>query len=468
MVDAFTSNEELRLFLFELDSALEPSLPSVSDSREGFSFAALKLLSARGYLGQDFFARLVTRFRMRARDVVEVAAPLIGETEADQLLAAVVKLTVLVPPGTADRAAPEASVENSVKAIASAFTLMGALAHESPEVASAITEYRLALRDTERNLSETEVYKGLHDAFHHLEHEGLLMMQLELEKRSDDPERARENRRHALECLKRALPTALRQLRKYLTRGVVDPGEAETIEYPVVNLERLVSAGLVAGAPAEPTERIEADMIDLLTSIPPQLDIYLSQAARRLQSNSLTTALEKIRQAALRDDPAGSRRIEALFTGAASLDRLLVQLGLFVREHSILQKIDGELRTQLLAGRSASIESAWNRVKSNLARLGLPTSPPLQDSWEWLAVLRKAVDDQITASANAPSDVLSRGAGEPRRVARDALVIEKLQAYYRTFAVVFCDVDSGLKELCDQFAKIRLPIDDLLRESEHS
>ncbi len=339
------------------------------------------------------------------------------------------------------------SYESSVHAIADAFTLMGKLARESPSVASAITEYRIALADVERQATETEVYKGLHDAFHNLEYCGLLQMQTAMQRSVAvvDAERAREIRGSALEICKAAALASRRQVEGYLRRGVVEPDLAEDIRTGLSRVAAsLQSATRDGSQPA--AEAAEAEVQYLLSAIPADLDRRLGNAASRLQRSSLTAVLTKVHDAVLRDEPAQAGRVEALFMGLNPLEYVREELGSRAREHSRLQRIDGELRSLLLGGGAGRMmQLSWRKVEDTLVRLERPLSPALQDHWESLERVRKRVAELLAA-------------GDPQ-------ALEKIVEFYRTIGIAFLEADSELKEMCDTFAEIRVPLNAILNDA---
>jgi len=182
----------------------------------------------------------------------------------------------------------------------------------------------------------------------------------------------------------------------------------------------------------------------LLSSIPPQLDSAISEAARDLGLERLVELLKSVRStlpSAAGQDP----ELTPFFEAIEALKGLQDKLATGVSEHGQLQRLDTKLRTVCVGGTIVgALAMEWKRIKLVRSKLAPPFSQ----------ILLGANDGLVEMEHNIEA-ALARG--------EEQASLELLSGYFSVVSNVFQKVDGRLKDLCLSLSDASQPLKTILR-----
>jgi hypothetical protein len=278
-------------------------------------------------------------------------------------------------------------------------------------VANAVCLSKEKIKDTSQQIGEMELFKTIHDALHDIEsdclnpmEEGMTAEGLPVFKCSFDD--ASQNIQEAIKG--REITPLLEDLLDRLELAATDFEAA--VNHPGDAVFR----------------KVVSDLNLLLSRLPPRLDMIISDAAKKLNLNSLIELLNQVRGML-----SAGPELESFFQSIEVLPKMRDELGELVAKHYPLQSLDYSLRTVCVAETiPGGLATEWNLIKLARKRLA-----PMGAVDKYLAEKEGAIDTAMLMNDESEA-------------------MDHLKGYFRLVSKEFRKVDKHLKNVCTRLSRI--------------
>ena len=295
-----------------------------------------------------------------------------------------------------------------------------------PAVAETVSRSKEVIENTLRELDRLEQFKLIHDALHTIELECLQPMQAGGPASPARPYKSR-------------FAGASQRITAAMQNGELD----ENLQNDVVDgLESVATAFQAAiDTPGEATfAQVVDQLIRLVSFVPAQIDVGISQAAQALNLDRLADLMAQVRATLPSTIGPQDTELGPLISGIDSLNGLRDQLKSRVLEHGVLQRLDTKLLAVCFGGmKPGTLVGEWSRIKLARSRLAPPYSPELTQSIGDLAATESDVEKALAA-------------------ADERSALGHLRDYFSMITSTFRDVDTSLKQLCLKLGAVSQPL----------
>jgi hypothetical protein len=293
------------------------------------------------------------------------------------------------------------------------FRLLGDRITDSPAVRDAVCLSKEKIKDASYQIGEMEFFKTIHEALHDIEFECLEPM--EAGKLVE-----------GLNVFKNDFDIACQKIRES-----VKGHEKIPLLQNLMDFLELVAADFqaVADEPGEDAlKKVVSDLNVLISKFPPNLDSIISNAAKRLNLNSLVELLTQVRNIL-----SGGAEFELFLQSIEALPKMRDELGELVSQHSALQNLDYNLRTVCVAKNIPGIPdlaTEWRLIKLERLRLA-PMGPIDRFLAEKESAIAEAIDENNESGA-----------------------MDDLRVYLKRVNKEFRKADDRLKDFCMRLSRL--------------